>query len=485
MGLRPLSDGYRAWLYAEMEAWRSAGMLSPQQAQGILELYETPQQAGRRKTSLAMLTLMSLAAVMVGLAALLLVGYNWEAMPAGLKLAILFVAIFGSHLVGFLLRYRSHAPRSSEIAFLLGCLLYGVGIWQIAQIFHIQAHWPNGIWIWALGVLPLALCLDTLILHALLAVLLAVWAGSEVFGFGDLGLWLFGRWGYLPNGAYTLPVIALPCLVWAYRKGSPATVALYVLTLCWWIILQPFTFHTECNPVFYFAAVGALLLLIAGMHRDGNPLAIPHRVLGVLLTGGALVPMSFYDFNSDIWIFRSGGSWLNTYGLVPTLVVLVVGAVIFRATLFRSRPELTGRTSAGERFSENLRRQWFPMAMIAAMTLLAAWGTWDAANHYGAGRYSYYSSQPLSSFAIVSTIVANLGMIVLALCLIALGLREDRGQPFAAGILYFLLWSVLRYVDLFGEHGGMLGASLMFFLCGATLFGVAIYWRRRKEVSHG
>ena len=33
-----------------------------------------------------------------------------------------------------------------------------------------------------------------------------------------------------------------------------------------------------------------------------------------------------------------------------------------------------------------------------------------------------------------------------------------------------------------GAFGGLLGASLMFFLCGATLFGVALYWRRRKEV---
>jgi hypothetical protein len=41
----------------------------------------------------------------------------------------------------------------------------------------------------------------------------------------------------------------------------------------------------------------------------------------------------------------------------------------------------------------------------------------------------------------------------------------------------------MRYVDLFGDFGGLLGASVMFFLCGAALFGLAIYWRRRKEVA--
>jgi hypothetical protein len=82
------------------------------------------------------------------------------------------------------------------------------------------------------------------------------------------------------------------------------------------------------------------------------------------------------------------------------------------------------------------------------------------------------------------TILANIAMVVLALWLIQVGLREDRGRPFTAGVLYFLLWAVLRYIDLFGDLGGMLGASAMFFLCGATLFGVATYWRKRKVVRH-
>lgn len=84
----------------------------------------------------------------------------------------------------------------------------------------------------------------------------------------------------------------------------------------------------------------------------------------------------------------------------------------------------------------------------------------------------------------VATVLANVAMVACALWLIRLGLREDRGVAFAAGVIYFLLWAVHRYVDLFGDFGGILGASLMFFLCGATLFGVAIYWRRRREIRH-
>ena len=83
----------------------------------------------------------------------------------------------------------------------------------------------------------------------------------------------------------------------------------------------------------------------------------------------------------------------------------------------------------------------------------------------------------------LTLIAANVAMVALAFWLIRLGLAEDRGRPFGAGVAYLLLWTVLRYVDLFGAFGGMLGAAAMFFLCGATLFGVALYWRNRKAVS--
>jgi hypothetical protein len=77
------------------------------------------------------------------------------------------------------------------------------------------------------------------------------------------------------------------------------------------------------------------------------------------------------------------------------------------------------------------------------------------------------------------TIASNIGMLALSLWLISLGLKEDRGLPFLAGVLYFLLWATVRYIDLFGDFGGLLGAALMFFLCSGTLFAVSIYWSRR------
>jgi uncharacterized membrane-anchored protein len=49
-------------------------------------------------------------------------------------------------------------------------------------------------------------------------------------------------------------------------------------------------------------------------------------------------------------------------------------------------------------------------------------------------------------------------------------------------VLYFLFWAVLRYADLFSGVGGMLGAALMFLLCGIGLFAVARFWVHRKAI---
>jgi hypothetical protein len=86
--------------------------------------------------------------------------------------------------------------------------------------------------------------------------------------------------------------------------------------------------------------------------------------------------------------------------------------------------------------------------------------------------------------AALPTVLVNVAMVAGAFWLMQIGLRDDRGRPFSAGVLYFLLWAVLRYVDLFGNLGGMLGAALMFFGCGAVLFAVGRYWQGRKEVRY-
>src|SRR4051794_39329762 len=101
---REIADNRRNWLIGELSSWETLGLVSADQVARILELYGTADEAARRRGARALVTLSSLAALLVGLAVFLLIGYNWQAMPAGLKLALILAVLLGAHLCAFLLR---------------------------------------------------------------------------------------------------------------------------------------------------------------------------------------------------------------------------------------------------------------------------------------------------------------------------------------------------------------------------------------------
>jgi uncharacterized membrane protein len=445
---RPITAKQRTWLLDQLSMWRGDAIVSDQQAQRIADLYEGAGEMAERGRSRAVSVLMAAAATLVGLAAMLLVGYNWDQLPRESKLAIVLGTIAVTHAGGFSLRYKRNARALSDKVFFLGCLFYGAGIWLVAQVFHINAHYPDGVWWWAIGVLPFALCLETRLLHALLVALLGLWAGIEVLNFDHLGAWLFGRWDWLPNGAYSLPLLALPGMMWAYRRQSVQTLSLYVPLLAWWTVLQVFAWHLGSNPFYFIGSVGALLLVAAESHAAGSRFAVPYRYYGSLLVGGVLVPLSFYDLNKHLvgeWASRVGPS--AVLGLLALAVVLVI---------HRTIP----------------RRQAIPLGLALLMAVLPLMSA------------GCRNSSCADAAAVLPTVLVNVAMVTGAFWLMQVGLREHRGRPFGAGVLYFLLWAVLRYVDLFGDFGGMLGAAMMFLMCGGALFGVARYWQGRKEVRY-
>jgi len=138
MEKQAISTKQRAWLLEALQAWRGRGIVSEEQAGRILDLYETPAAIAERQRSRGIFTLMGVAALLVGLAVLLLIGYNWAAMPRGLKLTAIFGAVAAAHGGGVYLRYARQVDQLSEVAFFLGCLFYGAGIWLVAQIFHLR-----------------------------------------------------------------------------------------------------------------------------------------------------------------------------------------------------------------------------------------------------------------------------------------------------------------------------------------------------------
>ncbi len=458
MDMRDISDGHYEWLVDEMKSWTALGLMTPEQSRRILGLYAGPEERAERRGARSISALMGLSALLVGLAVFLLVAFNWEAMSAAAKLAFIFATPGASHWGGWVLRYKRKNREASDIVFFLGSLFYGAAIALIGQIFNINVTDASGFWWWAVGVLPFALIVGSLPLHALLAVILAWYTCATTvssFWWGG-GM---GRGGGFSSAAVSVPILAAPGIIWAYRRRSVRALGLYVALIAFWVVMQPLAWRFDEAPVYWIGAVGALLTLIAECHRPRDEMALPHRFFGVALAGGALIPLAVYDFNKNALrtVMSMNLSIEMAAALVAGALLLMVAADIDRRRTGRETSLLSAVVEA--------KRRWFPLAMIVFFSLL---GFWKAS--FG--------------LPLVTTIAANAAMVGLSIWLMRVGLTEDRGRPFLAGVAYFLIWSISRYIDLFGDFGGMPGAALMFFLCGAGLYGMTRFWAMRKAFQH-
>lgn len=451
---RPISDRNRRWLLAELGHWKDNGLLSADLVEQILAGYETTAESGKRKLATASFVLMGIAGTFIGLAVLLSISYNWEALPRASKLALIFGSITATNALAFALLFRWQAPILAEVAFFVGCLFFGAGIWLVAQVFHIDAHYPDGLWWWAVGVLPFALLLDSLLLHALYAALLAGWAGMECANFHHL----FWFRGILPNGAYSLLPLAAVGFLWCYAKGKVLGLWLYVPLATWWMFLQAIAWGFENEAALYLLALGAFLLIVGELHPRGSPASAPYHLGGLALAGGTLIPLSYLRSFKSLII--EGVSERLIY-LVGAVLILSTSAILL---LLRFRRRLLVDDSPTTVWLDFGRKIGLPLVLLVSALVLPMW--------------ILLVDEPVGP-----TVLANVLMLLVALWQLRIGLRDERFFTFATGVLYFLLWAMLRYFDLFGDYGGMLGGALMFLLCGIALFGLAWFWgdtRRTK-----
>jgi uncharacterized membrane protein len=100
-----------------------------------------------------------------------------------MKLGLIFLALAASHVAHGYCQTRAALPRLAQGMSLLSVLFFGAAIMLIGQIYHIDAHFPDGIALWAGAGLLTAWLLGSQ--PALLAsiALAALWTGSEQFEF--------------------------------------------------------------------------------------------------------------------------------------------------------------------------------------------------------------------------------------------------------------------------------------------------------------
>jgi uncharacterized membrane protein len=420
-------------LQSETRGWVEDGIISESQAEVICHRYGIDYHS-RAQHSFGYYVLLALGYLFIGLAVIVLIGENWETIPRAVRMGGLIALTLACNGVG-LLAWQWHRPGLSILWFFLGGLMYGASIMLIAQIYHIGEHFPDGIFWWAVGVLPVALLLRSNLIMALATALAYLWFLVESgLGFYPLMFPLF-----------------LLALAWHNLKSKPsltlflvlmAGVAIFIEYTVAWSIGSPARFDFGAENVLVGAA---LLVLFQGLaewlgQRPGYHLA-DYGVALKLWTGRfAIIGLFFFSFEQP-WreLLRVN---MEAPGLVIATAILFSGFAL--ALAFRAR-QAEFKRSTTLTFAV-----LYLAALIAVMTL-----------------------DDVHSTAL--QVADNITLVVVGVLLIVQGIRDGMAHYFYLGVFTVMMTGLLRYIDLVGDY---IGAAILFAVFAVILLVSARYWKK-------
>jgi uncharacterized membrane protein len=145
---------YLHWLSRELERWVVNGWITPENAVAAMADAEAHRAAGAG--SILARVLGGAGALLVGLGVISFVAANWEAMGRPAQTGLLFVTLWGCFAGAWLALRDRRAPTVGQALLLLAVLVFGADIALMAQIYHLPADAPAGVFLWALGGLVVA-----------------------------------------------------------------------------------------------------------------------------------------------------------------------------------------------------------------------------------------------------------------------------------------------------------------------------------------
>ncbi len=421
----------------EVKDWVRDGLIEAAQGEAILARYSI-QFKDAHGTSLGYYVLTALAALFVGLALILIVSHNWDEIPRLTRMLLLVFLTLAVNLQGMRLMLCGR-EKAGVLWLFFGSICYGATIMLIAQIYHIGEHFPDGIFYWALGVLPLIFITRSRLIAFLCLVLATTWAIVET------------HTDFFP-ASYPIFLVSAIWLAWIRRDsallflGGLAGLVFWINLLLAWIGGNWYTFEANIDEIPATISQGLLLTGVAWwlMRHSDHQLQDYGRVLHLWLMRGGILLLLILSFD-DIWRELAREDYL--FGFFAPLLLFVGGAAGF----YLARP--SGLNASG------------PLLINALFFFLVfSWVHLDKAN----GDYP--------------AIATNLMLVVTGIWLIRRGIDDAITHFFYTGVTVLLLTALLRYFDLIGDY---IGGAILFMIAATVLFGAARYWRARmvqKEV---
>jgi len=306
---------FKKQLEQRLPHWVEQGWVSADHAAHILQDVEAAGRHGPRYLALAFSLL---GVILIGSGIITFFAANWAAMPKLLKLTVLFTALWGSYALAGICERRA-MPLLATAFLLLGVILFGSNIMLIAQIYHISAHYPDGVLVWALGgVLTGWLMRSQPALVAAIG-LGVLWTGLESQGFDRVVHWPF---------LLFLALALWPVLQQRWRIALHVALA-GLLLWSWFSFLTMSEWSRIGNAIYlvqvYFLAYLGLFLAGLLLHDrvDWQPLARVVQRYAAFAALASLYLLTFPDLLDDAFRPALHWWWTTLAALVPAAVLAV------------------------------------------------------------------------------------------------------------------------------------------------------------------
>ena len=264
-------------LQEKLPYWQAQGWLNKVSAQNILDdsLLDANQSApGLSEADLAekklkngtdnkshklSLILGVMGVMLLSAGAISFFAANWQGMSKLFKLSLLFSSMTAAYLASAWALSGHRYPALGQSLLLLGVLLFGNNIMLIAQIYHIDSHYPNGILLWATGALITSIIMRLETVLVATVVLALLWSGIEIFDFKEI------HWPWLIFWSVSVFI--------SIRQRFYLATHVIILSLFFWLLFSfnNFTrYASEGCIVQIYLLLGLVIYMLARTIKSGQ-----------------------------------------------------------------------------------------------------------------------------------------------------------------------------------------------------------------------
>ncbi|SDI14319.1 DUF2157 domain-containing protein [Paenibacillus naphthalenovorans] len=265
----------KKWVENQAPLWIERGIVTREQANQILDLYED------KKHAVGLLPI--LGSILLGLGILSFIAANWQDIPQLVRLCLVMAAMAGFYVAGEIM-VRRGSDKLGIALVALGVITFGGGIILIGQMFHLIAYHAGTFILWsAAGALAAFLYRSRyLYLLSLLLVNIAQWYSVNEFdtfsytAFGllvlALGTYVWKRRSHLLIWLFSFSV-TLHLLMWTTSGQIPflwmfiPAMSLYVLGD--WLEERRGGYALQSAPLTAAYIFGVYMVLFPGEWKDG------------------------------------------------------------------------------------------------------------------------------------------------------------------------------------------------------------------------